>query len=87
MAVECAASLTGAMKRYQLVALPLCEKYGLVWVIPTADGTASFDVDPWLGGLADELASLGLASWSFYDRRPEYRLTAHPTVFSRKYSP
>jgi phenylpropionate dioxygenase-like ring-hydroxylating dioxygenase large terminal subunit len=56
-------------ERNSLVALPLCEKYGLVWVIPTADGTASFDIDPWLGGLGEELASFGFASWSFYDRR------------------
>ena len=56
-------------ERNSLVALPLCEKHGLVWVIPTADGTTSFDVDPWLGGLADELGSYGFASWSFYDHR------------------
>jgi phenylpropionate dioxygenase-like ring-hydroxylating dioxygenase large terminal subunit len=56
-------------ERNSLVELPLCEKYGLVWVIPTADGTTSFDIDPSLGGLADELASYGFGSWSFYDRR------------------
>ena len=38
-------------------------------MIPTADGSTNFDIDPWLGGLADELASFGFASWSFYDRR------------------
>ena len=56
-------------ERDSLVELPLCEKHGLVWVIPTADGSTTFDIDPWLGGLADELASFGFASWSFYDRR------------------
>jgi phenylpropionate dioxygenase-like ring-hydroxylating dioxygenase large terminal subunit len=58
-------------ERTSLVALPLCEKHGLVWVIPTpaADGASAFDVDPWLGGLGPELASWGFASWSFYDRR------------------
>jgi phenylpropionate dioxygenase-like ring-hydroxylating dioxygenase large terminal subunit len=56
-------------ERASLVELPLCEKYGLVWVIPTADGSTNFDIDPWLGGLAEELASFGFASWSFYDRR------------------
>jgi phenylpropionate dioxygenase-like ring-hydroxylating dioxygenase large terminal subunit len=56
-------------ERASLVELPLCEKHGLVWVIPTADGSTNFDIDPWLGGLADELASFGFASWSFYDRR------------------
>ena len=56
-------------ERASLVQLPLCEKHGLVWVIPTADGSTEFDIDPWLGGIADELASFGLSSWSFYDRR------------------
>ncbi|MGB8551216.1 MAG: aromatic ring-hydroxylating dioxygenase subunit alpha, partial [Xanthobacteraceae bacterium] len=58
-------------ERPSLTALPLCEKHGLVWVIPTpaADGCASFDIDPWLGGLGPELASYGFASWVFYDKR------------------
>jgi phenylpropionate dioxygenase-like ring-hydroxylating dioxygenase large terminal subunit len=56
-------------ERSSLVELPLCEKHGLVWVIPTADGATAFDIDPWLGGLADELASFGFQSWSLYDRR------------------
>jgi phenylpropionate dioxygenase-like ring-hydroxylating dioxygenase large terminal subunit len=56
-------------ERASLVELPLCEKHGLVWVIPSADGSTDFDIDPWLGGLAEELASFGFASWSFYDRR------------------
>src|SRR5262245_22391198 len=45
-------------ERSSLTALPLCEKHGLVWVIPTpaADGAETFDIDPWLGGLASELA-------------------------------
>src|SRR5689334_22026594 len=49
-------------ERSSLVALPLCEKHGLVWVIPSADGSSDFDIDPWLGGLSDELASFGFAS-------------------------
>jgi len=58
-------------ERPALVALPLCEKHGVVWVIPTptADGATRFDIDPWLGGLGPELESWGFASWSFYDRR------------------
>ena len=58
-------------ERTSLTALPLCEKHGLVWVIPTpaADGTTAFDIDPWLAGLGPELASYGFASWCFYDRR------------------
>ena len=45
--------------RPALTALPLCEKYGLVWVVarPAADGATTFDIDPWLGGLGPELAS------------------------------
>src|SRR3954470_23129326 len=58
-------------ERPSLVALPLCEKHGLAWVIPTpaADGASGFDIDPWLGGLGPELASYDFASWAFYDRR------------------
>ena len=58
-------------ERSSLVELPLCEKHGLVWVIPSAaaDGSTGFDIDPWLGGLGPELASFDFASWSFYDRR------------------
>ena len=58
-------------ERPALTALPLCEKHGLVWVIPTpaADGSAAFDIDPWLGGLGPELASYRFESWAFYDKR------------------
>jgi phenylpropionate dioxygenase-like ring-hydroxylating dioxygenase large terminal subunit len=58
-------------ERSALTALPLAEKHGLVWVIPTpaADGATDFDIDPWLGGLGPELASYGLESWAFYDKR------------------
>jgi phenylpropionate dioxygenase-like ring-hydroxylating dioxygenase large terminal subunit len=58
-------------ERSALAALPLCEKHGLVWVIPSpaADGATDFDIDPWLGGLAPELASYGFESWAFYDKR------------------
>jgi phenylpropionate dioxygenase-like ring-hydroxylating dioxygenase large terminal subunit len=42
-------------ERGALIALPLCEKHGLVWVIPTpaANGATfdiDFDIDSWLGG-------------------------------------
>jgi phenylpropionate dioxygenase-like ring-hydroxylating dioxygenase large terminal subunit len=58
-------------ERSSLTRLPLCEKHGLVWVIPmpAGDGAAEFDIDPWLGGLGPELASYGFDSWAFYDRR------------------
>src|SRR5262249_14908541 len=52
-------------ERASLVPLPLCEKYGLVWVIttPAADGAHSFDIDPWLGGLGPELAHYKFEDW------------------------
>jgi len=58
-------------ERPALAGLPLCEKHGLVWVIPTPapDGSTAFDIDPWLGGLGPELASYRFESWSFYDKR------------------
>jgi phenylpropionate dioxygenase-like ring-hydroxylating dioxygenase large terminal subunit len=57
--------------RSSLTELPLCEKHGLVWVIPTraADGATRFDIDPWLGGLGPQLAAFGFASWHFHDKR------------------
>jgi phenylpropionate dioxygenase-like ring-hydroxylating dioxygenase large terminal subunit len=62
-------------ERPALTTLPLCEKYGLVWVIPSpaADGATEFDIDPWLGGLGPglgpELGSYGFGSWAFHDKR------------------
>jgi phenylpropionate dioxygenase-like ring-hydroxylating dioxygenase large terminal subunit len=58
-------------ERPRLTQLPLCEKHGLVWVIPSpaADAGNGFDIDAWLGGLGPELASYRFESWSFYDRR------------------
>jgi phenylpropionate dioxygenase-like ring-hydroxylating dioxygenase large terminal subunit len=58
-------------ERPSLAELPLCEKHGLVWVIPTPSAKAGdgFDIDPWLGGLGEELGSFGFGSWAFYDKR------------------
>jgi phenylpropionate dioxygenase-like ring-hydroxylating dioxygenase large terminal subunit len=58
-------------ERASLTPLPLCERHGLVWVIPTpaSDGATDFDIDPWLGGLGPELSSFGFAGWSFFDKR------------------
>jgi len=58
-------------ERKSLVALPLCEKHGLVWVIPTpaSDGAAKFEIDDWLGGLGPELASYEFDTWAFHDQR------------------
>ena len=57
--------------RPSLTALPLCEKYGLIWVVPrsAADGATTFDIDPWLGGLGPELASYRIDTYHHYDRR------------------
>jgi phenylpropionate dioxygenase-like ring-hydroxylating dioxygenase large terminal subunit len=66
------ASFPGARaERPSLTPLPLCERYGLVWVIPTPapDGAAEFDIDPWLGGLGPELDSYGFGTWSLHDKR------------------
>src|SRR5262249_9168719 len=58
-------------ERRQLRRLPLCEKHGLVWVIPTPaeDGAASFDIDPWLEGLGPEFAAYGFETWVHYETR------------------
>ena len=58
-------------ERRSLVTLPLCERYGLVWVIPTPapDGATGFDIDPWLGDLGPELAAYDFGSWTFFDKR------------------
>jgi phenylpropionate dioxygenase-like ring-hydroxylating dioxygenase large terminal subunit len=58
-------------ERSGLAPLPLCEKHGLVWVLPSPadDGAATFDIDPWLGGLGPELGAYGLGSYHLYDRR------------------
>jgi len=58
-------------ERGGLTELPLAEKHGLVWVMPTpaADGATRFDIEPWLGGLGRELAGFGFESWQLHDKR------------------
>ena len=58
-------------ERGGLTPLPLAEKHGMVWVIPTAtaDKTETFEIEPWLGGLGDELASYEIEKYHHYDRR------------------
>ena len=58
-------------ERSGLTPLPLCEKHGLVWVLPSPadDGAATFDIDAWLGGLGPELAGYNFGSYHAYDRR------------------
>ena len=53
-----------------LTALPLAEKYGMVWVLPTphADGSAQLDIEPWLHGLGADLAHWNLERYHFHDR-------------------
>jgi phenylpropionate dioxygenase-like ring-hydroxylating dioxygenase large terminal subunit len=57
--------------RASLTELPLCEKYGLVWIIatPAPDGATSFEIDEWLGGLGPQLAGFNFHLWQFYDKR------------------
>lgn len=57
--------------RSSLIQLPVCEKYGLVWVIPSPSSTLlhEFNIDPWLNGLEKELSLFNFQTWSYFDRR------------------
>ena len=50
-----------------LRALPVAEKYGMIWVSP--DPEAEFDVDEMLGGLSGDLAAYGLDTYHHYETR------------------
>ena len=50
-----------------LRALPVAEKYGMIWVSPLPG--AGFDVDGMLGGLERDLAAYGLQSYHHYETR------------------
>jgi phenylpropionate dioxygenase-like ring-hydroxylating dioxygenase large terminal subunit len=50
-----------------LVQIPVAERHGLIWVRATPGG--EIDVDALLGGLAPEMASYNLASYSHYETR------------------
>jgi phenylpropionate dioxygenase-like ring-hydroxylating dioxygenase large terminal subunit len=68
---EEAASFPGVRaERPGLTPLPLAEKYGMVWVLPTpaADRSAHLDIDLWLNGLEADLAAWKLEGYHFYDR-------------------
>jgi phenylpropionate dioxygenase-like ring-hydroxylating dioxygenase large terminal subunit len=58
-------------ERPGLTPLPLCERYGMVWVIatPAGDRAETFDVDPWLSGLGPEFAKFGFDKYHYWDRR------------------
>ena len=61
-------------ERPGLTPLPLAEKYGMVWVLPTpaANRSADLDIEPWLDGLGPDLASWKLDSYHFHDRHVHY---------------
>jgi len=61
-------------ERPSLTALPLCEKHGLVWVMPqpAADGATTFDIDPWLGGIGEELAGYRFADWCAFGTQVDH---------------
>ena len=54
-----------------LTALPLAEKYGMVWVLPTP-GSPDLDIDPWLGELAGDLAFWKLDGYHLHARQVHY---------------
>jgi phenylpropionate dioxygenase-like ring-hydroxylating dioxygenase large terminal subunit len=57
-------------ERSGLVPLPLAEKYGVVWVLPTpaTERGADLDIDPWLGGIEADLKHWRLDGYHFFDR-------------------
>ena len=72
---EEAASFPGVRaERPGLTPLPLAEKYGMVWVLPTptADRSSSLDIEPWLDGMGPDLASWKLDGYHFHDRHVHY---------------
>jgi len=58
-------------ERSGLIALPLAERYGMVWVVPTPshDGATQIEIDHWLGGLGRELGSYDAGGYHLYDKR------------------
>jgi phenylpropionate dioxygenase-like ring-hydroxylating dioxygenase large terminal subunit len=61
-------------ERPGLTPLPLAEKYGMVWVLPTpaADRSPNLGIEPWLEGMGPDLASWQLDSYHFHDRHVHY---------------
>ena len=57
-------------ERPGLTPLPLAEKYGMVWVVPTpaADRSTDLDIEPHLQGLGADLAFWKLDGYHFHDR-------------------
>lgn len=50
-----------------LAQLSCAERCGIVWVV--IERGAALDIDSWLGGFAEELASLELDSWHVFEQR------------------
>ncbi len=53
--------------RNGLTSLPVVEKYGMIWVMPTPGEL--IDIDGHLAGMADDLATFGLTSYAHYETR------------------
>jgi phenylpropionate dioxygenase-like ring-hydroxylating dioxygenase large terminal subunit len=59
--------------RHGLRGLSVAEKYGLVWVVPTAleaGQDAALDIDAYLGPVQPDLASWDMASWELHASAP-----------------
>lgn len=59
--------------KHGLRRLKLAEKYGLIWVVPTAleDGEeASLDIDPYLGALQVDLSGWDMQGWELHSSEP-----------------
>ncbi|MEZ5854406.1 MAG: aromatic ring-hydroxylating dioxygenase subunit alpha [Hyphomicrobiaceae bacterium] len=62
--------------RSGLTPLPLAEKYGMVWVLPTpgkGDGAAAdLDIEPWLQGMGPDLAHWKLDTYHFHAKHVQH---------------
>jgi phenylpropionate dioxygenase-like ring-hydroxylating dioxygenase large terminal subunit len=59
--------------KHGLRRLKVAEKYGLVWVVPTAladDEDAGLDIDPYLGALQADLAGWDMQGWELHSSEP-----------------
>jgi nitrite reductase/ring-hydroxylating ferredoxin subunit len=61
-------------ERLGLTPLPLAEKYGMVWVLPTPsqDQSCELNIDPWLQGVEADLAHWKLDTYHFHARHVHY---------------
>lgn len=57
-------------QRPGLTPLPLAEKYGMVWVVPTPtpDRSPDLDIEPHLHGMGPDLAHFNLDTYHYFDR-------------------